>query len=73
MPDITPDEMLKAKVGFSVRFINRDLVVDSTLSDELIDHNQAALEFFLTIQERADMRLASCEYNVRVCTPPTVG
>ena len=61
MPDITPDEMAKAKVGFAIRFINRDLVVDTLLPNELNDHNQAAVEYFLTIQEKADERLESCK------------
>ena len=30
-------------------------------SDELNDHNQATLEFFLTVQEHADIRSASCK------------
>lgn len=64
MPDITPDEMAKAKVGFAVRFINRELTADALLPDALNDHNQAALEFFLTVQEAADERLGSCKYNV---------
>ena len=66
MPDITPDEMAKAKVGFPIRLINPDLVVDVLLPKELNDHNQAVLEFFLTVQQKADERLGSCEYNACV-------
>jgi hypothetical protein len=57
MPVIAGSEMAKAKVGFAIRFINRDLVADVMLPDKLCDHNQAALEYFLTIQEAADERL----------------
>ena len=60
MLDITSDEMAKAKVGFAVRFINRDLVADVMLPDDLSDHNQASLEYFLTVQEAADARLGEC-------------
>jgi hypothetical protein len=69
MLDITPDEMKKVKVGFAICFINRDLVVDTMLSDELNDHNQAVLEFFLTVQEHADKRLESCAVG---CAKPVV-
>jgi hypothetical protein len=58
MPDITADEMAKAKVGFALRFLNRDLVVDSMVPDELTDHNQATLGWFFTMQEMADERLS---------------
>ena len=64
MPEVAADEMAKAKVGFAIRFINRELVVDSLLPDKLRDHNQAALEYFLTIQEAADQRLS--EYNSHI-------
>ena len=64
MPEITTDEMAKAKVGFAIRFINRELVADELLPDKLRDHNQAALEYFLTIQEAADQRLS--EYHARI-------
>lgn len=60
--DISPVKMAKVKAGFAVRLINRELVVDALLSDELIDHNQAALEFFMAIQEDADRTLDSSEY-----------
>ena len=71
LPDITPDEMSKAKVGFAIRFINRDLAVDHMLSDELDEHNQAALEFFLAIQEAADARMVTCECDMDVLTAST--
>jgi len=51
--------MGKVKAGFSVRLINRDLVVDTLLSDELNDHNQAVLEFLLSVQEDAEKKLDS--------------
>ncbi|KAF9642271.1 hypothetical protein BDM02DRAFT_3193571 [Thelephora ganbajun] len=63
LQDISPTEMAKAKAGFAVRLINRDLVVDTLLSDELNDHNQAVLEFFLTVQEDADKKLDSTLSN----------
>jgi len=69
MPDATVDEMAKAKVGFAIRFFNPDLVVDALLPERLLHHNQAALEYFLTVQQRADERLVSCEYNNRVHLP----
>ena len=60
MPEITPDEMGKAKVGFAVRFINPALVADVMLPDILNNHNEAALEYFLTIQEKAEAKLGKC-------------
>jgi len=72
LPDITAEEMAKAKVGFAIRFINKRLVVDALLPDELKEHNQAALEFFLTVQQKADERLGPCEYNIHVCFPSAV-
>ena len=57
MHEITADEMAKAKVGFALHFINRNLVMDVMASDELADHNQASLEWFLVTQEKADERL----------------
>ena len=57
MPEITADEMAKAKVGFALRFLNRELVVDALVPEELTDHNQASLEWFFATQERADERL----------------
>jgi len=35
--DVSPTEMGKVKVGFSVRLINEDLLVGALLSDELND------------------------------------
>lgn len=51
---VTTDEVDggKAKVGFIFRFINRDLVVGS-LPDMLSDHNQATIEYFLTVRKGA--------------------
>lgn len=56
--------MTKAKVGSTIRFINHDLTVDRMLSGEPNKHNQAALEFFLAIQEAVDARMDACEYSV---------
>ena len=58
MPDITTNEMAKAKVGFAIRFINPNLVADVMLPRQLYNHNQAALEYFLTVQEAADEKLS---------------
>ena len=58
LPDITTDEMAKAKVGFAIRFINQNLVADVMLPRQLYNHNQAALEYFLTVQEAADEKLS---------------
>jgi hypothetical protein len=68
MPEITPEEMGKAKVGFAIRFINRALVADVMMPDALNDHNQAALEYFLTIQEQASAKLG--KYCVRCHSLP---
>jgi hypothetical protein len=57
MPEVTAEEMAKAKVGFAVRFINPHLVADVMLPDDLQVHNQAVIEFFLTVQEEAEVRL----------------
>ncbi|KAF9779875.1 hypothetical protein BJ322DRAFT_1113194 [Thelephora terrestris] len=57
MPDIVASEMAKAKVGFAVRFANKDLPEDALLPDKFFEHNQAAFEFFLSIQEAADQRM----------------
>jgi hypothetical protein len=62
MPEITTDEMAKAKVGFAIRLINRDLRVDSALPDDLEEHDQAALEYFLTIQEASDQRMGEYRF-----------
>ena len=58
IPDITTDEMAKAKVGFAIQFINPNLVADVMLPYQLYNYNQAALEYFLTIQEAADEKLS---------------
>lgn len=57
MPDITTDEMAKAKVGFAIRFINRELVADVNLPDALNDHNQAGMQMLLDLQHYANERL----------------
>lgn len=57
LEDVTAAELAKLKVGFAVRLINRDLVVDTLHSDEFNDHNQAVLEFFLSVQEDANKKL----------------
>jgi hypothetical protein len=54
---VTPTEMAKVKTGSAIRLINRELVVDTLLPDRLNDHNQAVLEFFMSIQEEADKKL----------------
>ena len=46
--------MAKAKVGFAIRFVNKDLPEDAFLPEEFFEHNQATFEFFLSIQEAAD-------------------
>jgi len=69
MPDITTDEMAKAKSGFAVRFINQNLVADVMLPDQLYSHNQAALEYFLTVQEAADRQLS--KHGVHTRLPPS--
>lgn len=40
-------------------------MVDSLHSDEFNDHNQAVLEFFLSVQESADKKLESSQCPVR--------
>jgi len=55
MPDITTDKMAKAKVGFAIWFINQNLVM---LPHQLYNHNQAALEYILTMQEAVDEKLS---------------
>ena len=60
MPEVTTDEMGKVKAGFAVCTVNPELVADTLLPDALHTHNQAALEYFLTIQEQADARLGKC-------------
>ena len=59
--DVTPAELAKLKGRFAVRLINRELVLDALHSDELNDHNQAVLEFFLSVQEGADKKLESSQ------------
>lgn len=64
--------MAKAKIGFPIRLFNRDLPEDESLPEKLFEHNQALLEFFLTVQEEADERMASgrfcsisgCQYTI---------
>ena len=51
--------MAKAKIGFAIRLFNRDLPEDASLPEGLFEHNQALLDFFLTIQEEADERMGS--------------
>ena len=63
--DVSATDMAKVKTGFCVRLINRELVVDTLLSDELSDHNQAVLEFLLSIQEDADKQLDASKCIVR--------
>ena len=69
MPDITTDKMVKAKSGFAVQFINWNLVADVMLPDQLYNHNQAALEYFLTMQEAMDQQLS--KHDVHTCLPPS--
>jgi hypothetical protein len=70
MPEINADEMAKAKVGFALRFVNHDLVVDATVPDQLTAHNQASLGWFFVAQETADERLG--ELNSHSSFPPTI-
>ena len=69
MPEISSDEMTKAKVSFAVRFINRDFVVDTFLPDILSDHNQAVIEYFPTVREKANARLGTCVTQHRLLLP----
>ncbi|KAF9782686.1 hypothetical protein BJ322DRAFT_166115 [Thelephora terrestris] len=57
MPEIVASEMAKAKVGFAIRFVHKDLPEDALLPEELFEHDQAAFEFFLSVQEAADRRM----------------
>ena len=57
MPDIVTSEMAKVKVGFAIRFGNKDLPEDALLPKKFFEHNQATFEFFLSIQEAADRRM----------------
>lgn len=59
LPVVTAEEMAKAKIGFAIRLFNRDLPEDESLPDKLFEHNQALLEFFMTVQEEADERMDS--------------
>jgi hypothetical protein len=59
LPVVTPEEMAKAKIGFAIRLFNRDLPEDESLPEALFEHNQALLEFFLSVQEEADERMSS--------------
>jgi hypothetical protein len=59
LPVVTAEEMAKAKIGFAIRLFNRDLPEDGSLPEELFEHNQALLEFFLTVQEEADERMST--------------
>ena len=56
---VTAEEMVKAKIGFAIRLFNRDLPEDGSLPEELFEHNQALLEFFLSVQEEADEHMGS--------------
>ena len=67
LPVVTAEEMAKAKVGFPIRLFNRELPEDESLPEELFEHNQALLEFFMTIQEEADERMDSGKF------PPVLG
>ena len=60
MPVITADEMGKAKAGFAIRLANDESAEDASLPEELFEHNRAALEFFLSIQEASDKLMDSC-------------
>lgn len=62
--------MAKAKVGFAVRLFNRDLPEDESLPERLFEHNQALLEFFLSVQEEADQRMGSG--RSRLVSPPVM-
>ena len=59
LPVVTAEEMAKAKIGFAIRLFNQDLPEDKSLPERLFEHNQALLEFFLTVQEKADERMGS--------------
>ncbi|KAF9782851.1 hypothetical protein BJ322DRAFT_178294 [Thelephora terrestris] len=61
VPEVTTDEMGKAKAGFAVRLTNPDLVADVLSPQELHTHNQAVIEYFLTVQEAAEARLAAMD------------
>ena len=49
--------MAKVKAGFAICLINKDLIVSTLLPEALNDHNQVALEFFMSVQEDAGMKL----------------
>jgi hypothetical protein len=57
MPEAVAVEMARAKVGFAIRFVNKSRPEDALLPEEFFEHNQAAFEFFLSIQEAADKRM----------------
>jgi len=56
---VTAEEMAKAKVGFAIYLFNRDLPEDGSPPEELFEHSQALLEFFMNVQEEADECLCS--------------
>jgi hypothetical protein len=71
LPVVTA-EMTKAKIGHSIRLFNRDLTGDESLAEELFEHNQTLLEFFLSVQGEADERLGSGKSLWLSCQPCTI-
>ena len=61
--------MGKVNAEFTICLINRDLVVNTWLSDEFDNHNHPVPEFLLSNREVADKKPDSGEYTIRESCP----
>jgi len=53
-PVVGITDMAKLRAGFAIRCLNEDTPEDQSLPKILLNHNQAVLDYFFTVQEEAD-------------------
>jgi hypothetical protein len=61
--------MEKVKLGFAIRLVNKELPEDAALPAKLFEHNQAAFDYFCSVQEAADKHMNGGESLLFPGTP----
>jgi len=54
--------MKNLKAGFAIRTMNKDLPDDKLIPKELLEHNQATLDYLSTIQATTDESMDGGEF-----------
>lgn len=67
--DLELSDVKGMKAGFAIRLINKNIPEDASLPSDFFKHNEAALNYFVRVQEAADVYVEGGEFFLFTTAP----